>query len=224
VAQLKDLPKAQYTYLHVLSDYDPHAGKDFGTLQAQLTAEYFPERLMTLLRTSNYVPLNEALQICQSRQLIAEQVFVLQRMGMTSQALELIVTKLGASSSGEGGKALGEKHAVEKAIEFCKEVDDDDLWDDLIQRSLEKPEFILGLLNNTGAHINPQRLIKRIRPVMHAPHPLLPVPPTSFLVSTLAFASGPAFMQLCCALVRLQCRCASAGHTSAILKTHTSKC
>lgn len=56
-----------------------------------------------------------------------------------------------------------------EAIEFCKEVNDDELWTDLIQRSLSRPDFILGLLNNTGTHINPMRLISMIPTGMRIP-------------------------------------------------------
>lgn len=106
--------------------------------------------------------------ICEARKLIPEQVHLLSRMGMSKKALELIVTKLGASTD-ENGVAFGEKAAVEKAIEFCKEENDSDLWDDLIEHSIDKPDFILGLLNGTGTYLNPLRLIKRIRPGMEIP-------------------------------------------------------
>lgn len=33
------------------------------------------------------------------------------------------------------------------AIEFCKEHDDSDLWDDLINKSLDKPEIMTQLLD-----------------------------------------------------------------------------
>lgn len=46
------------------------------------------------------------------------------RMGNLKQALQLIVEKL---------------QDVSQAIEFCKEHDDSDLWEDLINYSLDKP-------------------------------------------------------------------------------------
>ena len=168
IIQLREYPEAQYTYLERLSEVDPPAGKDFGTLQVELTAEYHPKKLMTFLKSSNYVPLKEAMVICEARKLIPEQVHLLSRMGMSKKALELIVTKLGASTD-ENGVAFGEKAAVEKAIEFCKEENDSDLWDDLIEHSIDKSDFILGLLNGTGTYLNPLRLIKRIRPGMEIP-------------------------------------------------------
>lgn len=48
----------------------------------------------------------------------------LDRMGNTKQALQLITTEL---------------KDVNKAIEFCKEHDDQELWEDLINYSTEKP-------------------------------------------------------------------------------------
>lgn len=63
IAQLREYPEAQYTYLERLSEVDPHAGRDFGTLQVELTAEYHPKKLMTFLKSSNYVPLKEASDI-----------------------------------------------------------------------------------------------------------------------------------------------------------------
>ena len=49
---------------------------------------------------------------------------VLGRMGNTKQALELIVNEL---------------HDVTQATDFCKEHNDEDLWEDLINYSLDKP-------------------------------------------------------------------------------------
>eukprot|EP00041_Stephanoeca_diplocostata_P024167 m.605583 g.605583 ORF g.605583 m.605583 type:complete len:910 (+) comp22465_c0_seq3:156-2885(+) len=154
IAQLTDHPKLQYMYLEKLSYVDAHAGRDFGKLQVRLTADYHPERLMSFLKQSNYVPLKDAMQICEERRLIPEMVFLLQRVGNIKKALELIITELGE---------------VTEAIDFCKEVNDDELWDDLIQRSLSRPDFILGLLHNTGTHINPMRLISMIPTGMRIP-------------------------------------------------------
>ena len=58
---------------------------------------------------------------------------------------------------------------VEQAVEFCKEHDDPDLWDDLIKYSLDKPPFIKVLLNNVGTHIDPRQLVSRIEPGLEIP-------------------------------------------------------
>ena len=57
------------------------------------------------------------------------------RMSNTKEALRLITT---------------EKYDIHKAVEFCKEYDDVDLWHDLIDFSIDKPYFIQVLLQNIG--------------------------------------------------------------------------
>lgn len=51
---------------------------------------------------------------------------------------------------------------VKKAIEFAKQQDDPDLWDDLLNYSMDKPSFIRGLLEEVGTAINPIKLVRRI--------------------------------------------------------------
>lgn len=51
---------------------------------------------------------------------------------------------------------------VERAIDFAKEQNDYDLWEDLLTYSMDKPDFIKGLLENVGTEIDPIRLIRRI--------------------------------------------------------------
>ena len=75
-------------------------------------------------------------------------------MGNTKQALNLITTRL---------------ENVDQAIEFCKEHNDRELWEDLIAHSIDKPSFITGLLNNIGTHVDPIILIRQIREGMEIP-------------------------------------------------------
>lgn len=63
--------------------------------QVRLTAKYHPEKLMALLKQSNYIPLKDAMQICEEHRMIPEMVFLLQRVGNIKKALELIITELG---------------------------------------------------------------------------------------------------------------------------------
>lgn len=51
---------------------------------------------------------------------------------------------------------------VHKAIEFVKEQDDADLWDDLLNYSMDKPSFIRGLLEHAGTAFDPIRLVQQI--------------------------------------------------------------
>lgn len=103
------------------------------------------------------------------------------RMGNCRRALQMIMEEL---------------VDVDKAIEFAKEQDDAELWEDLISYSIDKPRiiqpssavavfcmslyviisllaplaFITGLLNNIGTHVDPILLIHRIKEGMEIPN------------------------------------------------------
>lgn len=51
---------------------------------------------------------------------------------------------------------------VSFAISFAKEQDDSDLWNDLLEYSMDKPHFIRGLLAEVGTAIDPIKLVRRI--------------------------------------------------------------
>ncbi|BGP29523.1 Vacuolar protein sorting-associated protein 41 [Rhodotorula toruloides] len=154
ISQLQDSRKYLYMYLDALFDKDPHLAFDYSDVQVDLYAEYDQKKLMDFLRASNYYSLERAYKICDSRDLVPEMVFLLGRMGDNKRALNLIIERLGD---------------VERAIEFAKEQNDDDLWEDLLKYSENKPCFIRGLLENVGAEIDPIRLIRRIKNGLEIP-------------------------------------------------------
>uniref|UniRef100_A0A665WJ15 Vacuolar protein sorting-associated protein 41 homolog n=1 Tax=Echeneis naucrates TaxID=173247 RepID=A0A665WJ15_ECHNA len=102
-----------------------------------------------------FKPVCRALEICQQRNFVEETVFLLSRMGNCRRALQMIMEEL---------------EDVDKAIEFAKEQDDAELWEDLISYSIDKPPFITGLLNNIGTHVDPILLIHRIKEGMEIPN------------------------------------------------------
>lgn len=51
---------------------------------------------------------------------------------------------------------------VSQAIAFAKQQEDPDLWEDLLNYSMDKPRFIRGLLEEVGTAINPITLVRRI--------------------------------------------------------------
>ncbi|KAF9186758.1 Vacuolar protein sorting-associated protein 41 [Haplosporangium sp. Z 767] len=147
VPQLKSQPRLLHIYLDALFIRDPHLGFEFHNLQVELYAAYAPGKLIDFLRASNYYSLEKAYHTCEQRDLVPEMVFLLGRMGNNKKALMLIIERLGD---------------VERAINFAKEQNDDDLWEDLLKYSMDKPHFIRGLLQNVGTEIDPIRLIRRI--------------------------------------------------------------
>ncbi|CAD6885830.1 unnamed protein product [Tilletia controversa] len=155
VSQLETKPRFLHMYLDTLFDKDPPAVSHFSDIQIGLYAEYDYSRLMTYLRAmSSYYSFEKAYKICEEREYVPEMVFLLGRIGDNKRALSLIIEKLGD---------------VERAIDFAKEQNDAELWDDLLTYSDNKPTFIRGLLENVGAEIDPIRLVKRIRNGLEIP-------------------------------------------------------
>ncbi|GBM04489.1 Vacuolar protein sorting-associated protein 41 [Araneus ventricosus] len=147
VSKLKNKKDLLYEYLHKAFQKDPTLGEEHHGLLVELYAEHAPDQLLPFLRTSNNYSLEHALDVCQQRTLIREVVFLLGRMGNTRQALQQITEVL---------------QDINQAIEFCKEHDDKELWEDLINSSLDKPGFITVLLQNIGTHVDPIILIQKI--------------------------------------------------------------
>ncbi|XP_045167945.2 vacuolar protein sorting-associated protein 41 homolog isoform X2 [Mercenaria mercenaria] len=154
VRQLEKRPKYLYVYLDKLAMKDQQSIKSFATQMVKLYAEYDRPKLLPFLRGSVQYNLDMALNEVKVREFKPELVFLLGRTGDMKTALQIIVDEL---------------HDVDQAIEFCKEHNDQELWEDLIHYSLDKPNFITGLLNNIGTHVDPIILIKRIRTGMEIP-------------------------------------------------------
>jgi hypothetical protein len=74
-------------------------------------------------------------------------VYLYSKTGQTKRALYLIIDRLAD---------------VSQAISFAKEQDDADLWEDLLNYSMDKPRFIRGLLEEVGTAIDPITLVRRI--------------------------------------------------------------
>ncbi|KAI9491298.1 hypothetical protein BDB00DRAFT_767376 [Zychaea mexicana] len=151
VRQLRSHLKFLHVYLDALFDRDRHIGYEFHDLQVELYADYDYPKLLDFLRASHYVSLEKAYSVCEKKDLVPEMVFILGRMGDNKRALMLIIERLG------------------DAIDFAKEQKDDDLWEDLLTYSMDKPKFIRGLLENVGTDIEPLRLIKRIPDELEIP-------------------------------------------------------
>ncbi|XP_022729889.1 vacuolar protein sorting-associated protein 41 homolog isoform X2 [Durio zibethinus] len=136
-----------HLYLHSLFEVNPHAGKDFHDMQVELYAEFDPKMLLTFLRSSQHYTLEKAYEICVRRDLLREQVFILGRMGNSKQALAVIINELGD---------------IEEAVEFVTMQHDDDLWEELIQQCLHKPEMVGVLLEHTVGNLDPLYIVNMV--------------------------------------------------------------
>jgi len=107
------------------------------------------------LRQSNSYSLEDALRVCEQHKLYREMAFVLQRMGSTHEALQLIVHRI---------------NDMKMALEFVQTQNDPDLMEELITEALANPEHVSTLLENIGSSIDPIRLIQRIPNGMEIPN------------------------------------------------------
>lgn len=80
----------------------------------ELHADFDRDKLLPFLRRSDHYPIQHALNICQERRLFPEMVHLLARMGNTKEALVLMMEQL---------------RDIQQAIDFCKEQDDQELWE-----------------------------------------------------------------------------------------------
>ena len=152
-SSIKSNRKYYYKYLDRLFEFDPEAGFEYHKDMIELYAEFDTtdgkSKLITFLKESTSYPIDEAYRICQERKLYEAQVYLLTRMGHSVQALSLLIDDIGD---------------IGQAIDFCKEQDDHELWDNLLTKATQskKSSYITDLLQNIGTHINPKELIARI--------------------------------------------------------------
>ncbi|KAJ4255522.1 Vacuolar protein sorting-associated protein 41 [Fusarium torreyae] len=120
---------------------------NFADLAVHLFATFDQPLLMQYLKTSVSYTFDKAVQECETFSYYDELVFLYSKTGQMKRALYLIIDRL---------------KNVHKAIEFAKEQDDPDLWEDLLKYSMDKPSFIRGLLEQVGTAINPITVVQRI--------------------------------------------------------------
>ena len=149
--QMKVVPRVghQAAIDTLTADSGKILAEQFADTAVELFAEYDRNLLSDFLHTSTAYTFDAAVKICEKKHYITELVYLLSKTGQMKKALFLIIDEL---------------HDVSKAIEFAKEQDDQDLWDDFLEYSMSRPRFIAGLLAEVGMAIDPITLIKRIPP------------------------------------------------------------
>ncbi|KAI1361857.1 hypothetical protein F5Y08DRAFT_313593 [Xylaria arbuscula] len=120
---------------------------EFADLVVHIFVLFNRELLMDFLKISTSYTFEKAVQECEHVNYIPELVYLYSKTGQMKRALYLIIDRLGD---------------VSQAIGFAKEQDDPDLWEDLLEYSMDKPRFIRGLLEEVGTSINPITLVRRI--------------------------------------------------------------
>lgn len=87
--------------------------------------------------------------MCCKNSLFIEMIYLLDRMGNATDALQIIMNEL---------------KDTKMAIKFCHDHDDVELWEFLIDKSINKSEIVTQLLMDSMSSffINPEMLINRI--------------------------------------------------------------
>ncbi|XP_053961064.1 vacuolar protein sorting-associated protein 41 homolog isoform X1 [Anastrepha ludens] len=146
VQQLEQNQEYLYWYLDALDKVNK-SGKYHWKL-VNLYAKYEPEKLLPFLKRSNHYPMQEALDICKRELFYPEMVYLLGQMGNTIEALNIIIEKI---------------KDIEMAIEFCKERNDSDLWNILIDESVKEPAIVLKLLDGIVDYVDPVAVVEKIK-------------------------------------------------------------
>lgn len=135
-----------YQYLDAFKRIDTTGKFDWKLIN--LYAKYDRDKMLPLLKRSWTYPLQDAYELCKINLFFHEMVYLLDRMGNTNEALEIILKNI---------------ENVRMAIDFCCEHDDIELWEYLINESFAKPEIIKLLMDGiSGYSIDPQMLIDRL--------------------------------------------------------------
>lgn len=145
VDELRKSEKFLFLYLDMLDKTDSSGKFDWELVN--LYAKYDREKLLPFLKRSRTYPLQEAYELCKTKLFYPEMALLSDRMGDSKQALTIIMQNI---------------NDVKMAIEFCKEHNDLDLWNFLIDESIDKPEILTKLLDGAAGYMNPEELIQKI--------------------------------------------------------------
>lgn len=145
VDELRKNEKMLFLYLDTLEKTDSSGKFDWELVT--LYAKYDYEKLLPFLKRSRTYPLQEAYELCKSKLFYPEMALLADRMGDSIQALTIIMKNI---------------NDVKMAIDFCKEHNDPDLWNFLVDESTDKPEILTKLLDGAAGYMNPEELIEKI--------------------------------------------------------------
>ncbi|XP_017086409.1 vacuolar protein sorting-associated protein 41 homolog isoform X1 [Drosophila eugracilis] len=148
VHQLEHNQLFLYWYLDSLLKVDRH--NVFQNKLVFLYAKYDRKKLLPFLVSSKEYVIQEALSICKRENLYPEMVYLLGCMGgvKAAEALNIIIHRI---------------NDIEMAIDFCKEHDDNDLWNLLINESTKHSEILTKVLDGIVDYMNPMAIVSKIK-------------------------------------------------------------
>ncbi|ETN86670.1 hypothetical protein NECAME_16201 [Necator americanus] len=152
MSKIAGQPKLQLVYLSKL--LSKNEGAEFADQAVRLYAEYDRKKLIPFLRKNENYHIRKALELCRQKNFVEEMILLFGKSGSHVDALDLMIRKC---------------NQLDKAIEYCKEHDDIDLWSRLIDEVIQTPAHVAHLLNHAGSSIDPLRVIEKIPSAMSIP-------------------------------------------------------
>ncbi|KAG7816618.1 hypothetical protein KL928_004660 [Ogataea angusta] len=141
------LDYVSFLYLDALAANDKLLVKDFEDEMVKLYASFNRDHLQQFLSRHYSYSVEKAISVCEEQKCVSELVYLLSKVGENRKALKLIVDEL---------------RDPEKAILFVSESDDRELWDFLLDYSMDRPAFIQTLVVAASDLIDPIPVISRI--------------------------------------------------------------
>ncbi|WKY13384.1 hypothetical protein Q1695_004307 [Nippostrongylus brasiliensis] len=145
-------PKVQIAYLTKL--FNKNEGAEFADQAVHLYAEHDRKKLIPFLKKNENYHINRALEVCRQKNFDDEMILLLGKSGNHMDALDLMLKKY---------------NQIDKAVVYCQEHDDPDLWAHLIEELIKTPAHVAQLLNHSGSSFDPLRVIQQIPTTMAIP-------------------------------------------------------
>jgi hypothetical protein len=140
-----------FFYLENLLEIDEFMASNFINERINLYCQYDRRKLLPILTKANNYDIDLTIKLCEENQFIEELVYLLGKIGENLRALDLITKELNDPI---------------KAINFAKRQNDKELWKQLLDYSMDKPNFINALIENaddqSNIYYDPITILKKL--------------------------------------------------------------
>lgn len=140
-----------YFYLERLLEVDEFMASNFTNERIKLYCQYDRGKLLPILIKTNNYDIEATIKLCEDNHFIEELVYLLGKIGENIRALSLITQEL---------------QDPIKAIDFAKRQNDRELWKQLLDYSMDKPQFINALIEHaddqSNIYYDPITILKKL--------------------------------------------------------------
>ncbi|KAI5954375.1 VPS41 [Candida jiufengensis] len=134
IFQNANLSIINYLYLNKLKSIDNYLISNFQNEIIRLYCEFNKKLLYDFLISNNNYNVDEAIKLCEINEYYKELIYLLGKIGENKKALDLVISKL---------------NNPEMAFEFVYKLNDKDVWLQLINKSINKYNFLKILIEKS---------------------------------------------------------------------------